>query len=273
MVPLLFCAVLLCLRGDGDAPAADLADMRWDALAVKVRAGETLVGIEAAVLHTDHGVQHVYVPRARAADFEQARRDLGLRKAKHAPFIDRLQLKAFEAVGAVRIVQPRVAGGGYEEVHQHTRGKTEVAFDERGMQLIASGLHLDGTLGVSLTDAGRSRFHAAAVRRCGGRHGELQSAAATQCLHAMREAFGGWMGLPVFTSAAPAAASPAMASPVSPLTSPDARDRPRDEITPEEAARAYASWDVGEQSRFREIVRRGRSRDTTIVTATDFGKN
>ena len=56
MVPLLFCAVLLCLRGDGDAPAADLADMRWDALAVKVRAGETLVGIEAAVLHTDHGV-------------------------------------------------------------------------------------------------------------------------------------------------------------------------------------------------------------------------
>ena len=139
MVPLLFCAVLLCLRGDGDAPAADLADMRWDALAVKVRAGETLVGIEAAVLHTDHGVQHVYVPRARAAYFEQARRDLGLRKAKHAPFIDRLQLKAFEAVGAVRIVQPRVAGGGYEEVHQHTRGKTEVAFDERGMQLIASG--------------------------------------------------------------------------------------------------------------------------------------
>ena len=80
------------------------------------------------------------------------------------------------------------------------------------------------------------------------------------------------MVLPVFTSAAPAAASPDMASPVSPLTSPDARDRPRDEITPEEAARAYASWDVGEQSRFREIVRRGRSRDTTIVTATDFGK-
>ena len=64
LVPLL---VSLAFRGVADPPAvrADLANMRWDELAVKVQVGETLAGVTAAVLHTAEGTEHVYVPSAQ----------------------------------------------------------------------------------------------------------------------------------------------------------------------------------------------------------------
>ena len=82
---------------------ASLSDTRWDELSATVRAGEALLGVEAAILHTlDGGEEHFYVPRAEAADFRASLAKMGLRYHKKSPHIDRGQLKVFEAVGGRR---------------------------------------------------------------------------------------------------------------------------------------------------------------------------
>ena len=152
---------------------AALGGTRWAELSAKVQAGEALLGVEAAILHTlDGTTEHFYVPRAEVADFRASLAKMGLRYHRKFPHVDPKQLRVFDVVGGRRYAKrrPQAAASAlaglpqrYDEVAINKGG--EVGFDERGMQLIASGLHLhEDTLGVSLTQPGRTQS-GSAVRR------------------------------------------------------------------------------------------------------------
>ena len=58
---------------------AALGGTRWAELSAKVQAGEALLGVEAAILHTlDGTTEHFYVPRAEVADFQASLAKMGL---------------------------------------------------------------------------------------------------------------------------------------------------------------------------------------------------
>ena len=64
-----------------------LGGTRWAELSAKVHAGQALLGVEAAILHTlDGGTENFYVPRAEAADFRASLGTLQSSRARSAAF-------------------------------------------------------------------------------------------------------------------------------------------------------------------------------------------
>ena len=87
---------------------AALGDTRWAELSAKVQAGEALLGVDAAILHTlDGGEEHFYVPRVEVADPWASLAKMGLRYSRTFPHVDTKQLWVFDVVGGRRYAKRR----------------------------------------------------------------------------------------------------------------------------------------------------------------------